>query len=69
MKRYFELFAIVAIMTLITMGIQVGLSHLVPITGFWWTYFSFVIIFFALLATILHFPVCKIKLEKQKSHL
>ena len=64
MKRYFELFAIVAIMTLITMGIQVGLSHLVPITGFWWTYFSFVIIFFALLATILHLLTVRLHAPK-----
>ena len=64
MKRYFELFAIVAIMTLITMGIQVGLSHLVPITGFWWTYFSFVIIFFALLATILHLLTVRLHTRK-----
>ncbi|KRN43645.1 MULTISPECIES: hypothetical protein [Limosilactobacillus] len=64
MKRYFELFAIVAIMTLITMGIQVGLSHLVPITGFWWTYFSFVIIFFALLATILHLLTVRLHARK-----
>jgi len=63
-KRYFELFAIVAIMTLITMGIQVGLSHLVPITGFWWTYFSFVIIFFALLATILHLLTVRLHARK-----
>ena len=64
MKRYFELFAIVAIMTLITMGIQVGLSHLVPITGFLWTYFSFVIIFFALLATILHLLTVRLHARK-----
>ena len=64
MKRYFELFAIVAIMTFITMGIQVGLSHLVPITGFWWTYFSFVIIFFALLATILHLLTVRLHARK-----
>ena len=64
MKRYFELFAIVALMTLITMGIQVGLSHLVPITGFWWTYFSFVIIFFALLATILHLLTVRLHARK-----
>lgn len=64
MKRYFELFAIVAIMTLITMGIQVGLSHLVPIPGFWWTYFSFVIIFFALLATILHLLTVRLHARK-----
>ena len=63
-KRYFELFAIVAIMTLITMGIQVGLSHLVPVSGFWWTYLSFVVIFFVLLATILHLLTVRLHARK-----
>jgi hypothetical protein len=44
----------VAIMALAAMGIQVGLG-LLPKTHFWLSYSSFVVIFFALLASILHF--------------
>lgn len=51
MKRYLLLFAMVAIMALITMGLQ----SLLPISGFWLRYISFVLIFFALLAGCLHY--------------
>lgn len=53
-KRYLQLFVMVAVMALAAMGIQVGLG-LLPRTGFWLSYGSFVVIFFALLASILHF--------------
>ena len=60
MKRYLQLFVVVALMTLITMGLQ----QLLPHGGFWWTYGSFVIIFFALLATILHIMTVKLHARK-----
>ncbi|KRK98147.1 NADPH-dependent FMN reductase [Secundilactobacillus odoratitofui DSM 19909 = JCM 15043] len=53
-KRYIELFCMVAVMALITMGVQL-LLHLIPIGQFWSIYATFVIIFFVLLASILHF--------------
>lgn len=53
-KRYIQLFFMVAIMALAAMGIQLGLG-LLPKTHFWLSYSSFVVIFFALLAGILHF--------------
>ena len=64
MKRYLELFAVVALMTLATMGIQAGLAKLWPVGGFWWTYCSFVVIFFALLATILHWLTVRLHARK-----
>lgn len=51
MKRYGLLFVMVAVMALITMSLQL----LLPLSGFWWRYISFVIIFFGLLAGILHY--------------
>lgn len=54
MKRYIQLFFMVALMALLTMGIQV-VFHLTPTTGFWLHYASFVFIFYVLLAAILHF--------------
>lgn len=54
MKRYIELFCMVAVMAFLTMGIQF-LFHLISASDFWLIYASFVLIFFALLASILHF--------------
>lgn len=53
MKRYLLLFGMIAIMALATMGIQL----LIPATtmNFWTRYASFVLIFFVLLAGILHY--------------
>ncbi|KRM11417.1 flavodoxin family protein [Paucilactobacillus suebicus] len=53
LKRYILLFCMIAVMALATMGIQA----LFPIltTNFWMRYASFVIIFFVLLACILHY--------------
>lgn len=55
MKRYIQLFFMIAIMALVTMGIQVPLKAIMPMDNFWISYVSFVIIFFVLLALILHF--------------
>ena len=55
-KRYIELFFIVAVMAFITMLIQTGVLHLLSQTlGFWNNYISFVVIFFILLSITLHF--------------
>lgn len=55
-KRYFELFFIVAVMAFITMLLQMLCLKALNLTlGFWSNYISFVIIFFALLAVTLHF--------------
>ena len=55
-KRYFELFFIVAVMAFITMLLQTLCLKALNLTlGFWSNYISFVIIFFALLAVTLHF--------------
>lgn len=54
MRRYLQLFLMVAIMALITMGLQL-LFHVITTTNFWLIYGSFVIIFYGLLAIILHF--------------
>lgn len=54
LKRYIELFFMIAFMALLTMGIQFGFK-LVPSQGFWLRYISFVVIFYVLLACILHF--------------
>ncbi|MDE7023163.1 MAG: NADPH-dependent FMN reductase, partial [Ligilactobacillus sp.] len=55
-KRYIELFFIVAVMAFITMLIQMGVLHLLGQTlGFWNNYISFVVIFFILLSITLHF--------------
>lgn len=53
-KRYIQLFFMIAIMALITMGIQLPLSGWIG-NNFWLNYASFTIIFFVLLACILHF--------------
>lgn len=55
LKRYIQLFFMIAIMALITMGIQVPLQNIMPIDNFWINYISFTVIFFVLLACILHF--------------
>ena len=55
-KRYFELFFIVAVMAFITMLLQTLCLKALNLTlGFCSNYISFVIIFFALLAVTLHF--------------
>lgn len=64
LKRYLQLFAVVALMTLITMGIQAGLAHLWPHHGFWWSYLTFVVIFFALLAGMLHWMTLRLHARK-----
>ncbi|OAU91828.1 NADPH-dependent FMN reductase, partial [Lacticaseibacillus rhamnosus] len=53
LKRYLLLFGMIAVMALATMGIQ----QLIPgvATNFWWRYVSFVVIFFVLLACLLHY--------------
>lgn len=52
-KRYFLLFGMIAVMALATMGIQLLFPLLT--STFWWRYLSFVIIFFVLLACLLHY--------------
>lgn len=53
MKRYLLLFGMIAVMALATMGIQ----QLFPVLtgGFWQRWASFVLIFFVLLASLLHY--------------
>lgn len=53
-KRYIQLFFMIAVMALLTMGIQIPLAPWVS-GNFWLNYLSFTIIFFVLLACILHF--------------
>ena len=53
-KRYIQLFLMIAVMALITMGIQIPLKTWIA-GNFWLNYGSFTIIFFVLLACILHF--------------
>ncbi len=53
-KRYIELFFMIAVMALITMGIQLPLTNWIG-NNFWLNYASFTVIFFVLLACILHF--------------
>ncbi|EHL98019.1 flavin reductase [Lentilactobacillus parafarraginis F0439] len=53
-KRYIELFFMIAVMALVTMGIQLGFGF-VPKHDFWMAYASFVVIFYVLLGSILHF--------------
>lgn len=59
LKRYIQLFFMIAIMALLTMGIQLGLAQWLALQNFWLNYLSFVIIFFVLLAGILHFVTVK----------
>ncbi|GKQ43190.1 FMN reductase [Companilactobacillus sp. RD055328] len=54
-KRYIQLFFMIAVMALLTMGIQQLLGNLITINSFWLNYASFTIIFFVLLSMILHF--------------
>jgi len=53
-KRYIQLFFMIAVMALITMGIQLPLSRWIA-GNFWLNYASFTVIFFVLLGSILHF--------------
>lgn len=53
LKRYLLLFVMIAVMALATMGIQLLLPVLTA--NFWFRYASFVIIFFVLLAGLLHY--------------
>lgn len=55
MKRYIQLFFMIAVMSLVTMGIQLGLKEILNINNFWMNYVSFVIIFFIMLSLILHY--------------
>lgn len=55
LKRYILLFGMIAVTTLITMGIQNIFLHLFSASVFWLAYISFVLIFFLLLAGLLHF--------------
>ncbi|KRN01614.1 flavoprotein [Levilactobacillus senmaizukei DSM 21775 = NBRC 103853] len=54
-KRYIELFAMIAVMALITMGLQAWWFGVFAAGKFWLTYATFVVIFYVLLASILHF--------------
>lgn len=54
-KRYIQLFFMIAIMALLTMAIQSGLNNFITMKNFWVNYASFTIIFFILLSMILHF--------------
>ncbi|WP_367370065.1 flavodoxin family protein [Latilactobacillus curvatus] len=54
-KRYIQLFCMVACATLITMLLQQLVNLVLPIGQFWLNYVSFVLIFFILLASVLHF--------------
>ncbi|AQW21130.1 NADPH-dependent oxidoreductase [Lentilactobacillus curieae] len=54
MKRYIELFFMIAVMALATMGIQ-SLTGLLANHSFWLMWISFVVIFYVLLACMLHF--------------
>jgi len=55
MKRYLELFGMIAVMALVTMGIEAGIGRLIPLDNFWAYYGVFVVVFYVLLASILHF--------------
>jgi len=54
-KRYIELFGMIAVMALVTMGIEALIGKVVPLGNFWAYYGVFVIVFYVLLASILHF--------------
>lgn len=54
-KRYIQLFFMIAVMALLTMGIEAGIGKLIPLTNFWAYYGCFVVVFYVLLASILHF--------------
>ena len=55
MKRYIQLFFMIAVMALLTMGIEAGIQQLIPLNNFWAYYGVFVVVFYVLLAMILHF--------------
>lgn len=55
LKRYIALFFMIAAMALVTMGIQQLIFHIFATGTFWMTYISFVVIFYILLAGLLHF--------------
>lgn len=55
LKRYLLLFVMIAAMALVTMGLQAWWLGVFAPGKFWLTYVSFVIIFFVLLACLLHF--------------
>lgn len=54
-KRYIQLFFMLAFSTLVTMGIQNLLGKWIPLESFWSRYISFVGIFFVLLSCVLHY--------------
>ncbi|WP_187343308.1 flavodoxin family protein [Lactiplantibacillus plantarum] len=54
-KRYIQLFFMIAVMALLTMGIEAGIQQLIPLNNFWAYYGVFVVVFYVLLAMILHF--------------
>ncbi|MFD0896900.1 flavodoxin family protein [Loigolactobacillus binensis] len=54
-KRYIQLFGMIAVMALVTMGLQQLLFNVFANGQFWITYATFVIIFYVLLASLLHF--------------
>jgi len=54
-KRYIELFGMIAVMALVTMGIEAGIGLWLPLHNFWAYYGVFVVVFYVLLASILHF--------------
>lgn len=54
-KRYILLFLMIAAMALVTMGLQAWWLGVFAPGKFWLTYASFVVIFYVLLASLLHF--------------
>jgi len=55
LKRYLLLFVMIAAMSLVTMGLQAWWLGVFAAGKFWITYISFVVIFYVLLASLLHF--------------
>lgn len=55
LKRYILLFVMIAAMALVTMGLQAWWLGVFTPGKFWLTYISFVVIFYVLLAGLLHF--------------
>lgn len=55
LKRYILLFIMIAAMALVTMGLQAWWLGVFAPGKFWITYLSFVVIFYVLLAALLHF--------------
>ncbi|HIW71005.1 MAG TPA: flavodoxin family protein [Candidatus Levilactobacillus faecigallinarum] len=55
LKRYLLLFVMIAAMALVTMGLQAWWLGVFAPGKFWMTYISFVVIFYVLLAGLLHF--------------